>query len=350
MKPKYQALKETLIEQIRAGAFAEEFPIPSEAELSAKYSVSRNTVRQAMKELENEGYLYRARGKGTFIRNVSSLSSRKIALLLYDSRDLCHPVTMKMVSALSETLEQSGFLLDILASHRTFQEENLARLATNYAGFVLGTYRLDAMTVAELDKLAIPHLFVKSYLPGRDDPAVRIDFAKAGALAAQHLIECGCRTLGLVYPGRHIPIAAEFYDGICSASLENGVTLKREHVFETENYDGAKVEEAGLRIAELDSRPDGIIAASDDTAETLLEVFRRRGVRVPDDLMLTGCNDASELAKLTVPPLTTVHLPVQELGRRAGETITGMIRGTTFKTIMLEPELIIRQTTERHMK
>ena len=205
MKPKYQALKETLIEQIRAGAFAEEFPIPSEAELSAKYSVSRNTVRQAMKELENEGYLYRARGKGTFIRNVSSLSSRKIALLLSDSRDLCHPVTMKMVSALSETLEQSGFLLDILASHRTFQEENLARLATNYAGFVLGTYRLDAMTVAELDKLAIPHLFVKSYLPGRDDPAVRIDFAKAGALAAQHLIECGCRTLGLVYPGRHIP-------------------------------------------------------------------------------------------------------------------------------------------------
>ena len=49
--------------------------------------------------------------------------------------------------------------------------------------------------------------------------AVRIDFAKAGALAAQHLIECGCRTLGLVYPGRHIPIAAEFYDGICSAAL-----------------------------------------------------------------------------------------------------------------------------------
>ena len=82
MKPKYQTLKETLIEQIRTGAFAEEFPIPSEAELSAKYSVSRNTVRQAMKELENEGYLYRARGKGTFIRNISSLNSRKIALLI----------------------------------------------------------------------------------------------------------------------------------------------------------------------------------------------------------------------------------------------------------------------------
>lgn len=43
MKPKYQTLKETLIEQIRTGAFAEEFPIPSEAELSAKYSVSRAT-------------------------------------------------------------------------------------------------------------------------------------------------------------------------------------------------------------------------------------------------------------------------------------------------------------------
>ena len=49
MKPKYQTLKEALIEQIRTGAFAEEFPIPSEAELSAKYSVSRNTARKSMR-------------------------------------------------------------------------------------------------------------------------------------------------------------------------------------------------------------------------------------------------------------------------------------------------------------
>lgn len=75
MKPKYINLKESLIAQIRINAFPMDEPILSEAELSIKYQVSRNTVRQALKELETEGYLYRKQGKGTFIRRISSVQS-----------------------------------------------------------------------------------------------------------------------------------------------------------------------------------------------------------------------------------------------------------------------------------
>lgn len=251
--PKYVTVKEALITRIRAGAYSEDDPLFSEAELSVAYHASRNTIRQALKELENEGYIYRARGKGTFIRTCSSVNSQKIALLIYDTAELQSSVTMKMIAGLSETLEEAGFLLDILASHRTFQKENITRLAVNYGGFVIGTSHLDALTIGELGKLAIPHIFVKNYLPHMHDTSVRVDFARAGFLAACHLIDCGCRTLGVVYPGRQIPIASDFFDGVCAAALDQGVQLRKEHIFTTGSY----VCDAVTQAAEIPCRRCG---------------------------------------------------------------------------------------------
>jgi GntR family transcriptional regulator of arabinose operon len=345
MKPKYLFLKEALLAQIRSGLFARDTMIPSELELSEKHKISRNTVRQALQELENEGYLYRLRGKGTFVRSDGSVNARKIALLIYDTDDLRHSVTIEMIAGLSELLEQAGFILDILASHRTFQDENITRLAENYAGFVIATYRLDELTVAELNRLAIPHIFVKNYLPNRNDPGVRIDFVQAGFLAASHLIDCGCKNLGLVYPGRHIPIAADFFDGVCSAALENGVRLKKECLFATESYVCDKVKCAAETLAGNPARPEGVVAASDTTAKMLLETFRENGLHVPNDIMLVGCNDTSGLAAMTSPPLTTIRLPMREAGRATARGIIAMIRGDEPESLMLSPELVIRQST-----
>ena len=343
--PKYVTVKEALITRIRAGAYSEDDPLLSEAELSVAYHASRNTIRQALKELENEGYIYRARGKGPFIRTCSSVNSQKIALLIYDTAELQSSVTMKMIAGLSETLEEAGFLLDILASHRTFQKENITRLAVNYGGFVIGTSHLDALTIGELGKLAIPHIFVKNYLPHMHDTSVRVDFARAGFLAACHLIDCGCRTLGVVYPGRQIPIASDFFDGVCAAALDQGVQLRKEHIFTTGSYVCDAVTQAAEILAADADRPHGVIAASDTTASMLLEVFAKKGIRIPEDIQLTGCNDTSRVAKMTVPPLTTVRLPMREAGHVAGLKIMDMIRGIKTESVVLQPELILRGST-----
>lgn len=345
MKPKYLNLKESLIAQIRSEAFSQEHPISSEAELSADYQVSRNTVRQALKELESEGYLYRKQGKGTFIRRITSLNARKIALLIYDTADMRHSVTMEMITGLSEVLEENGYLLDIFASQRTFQEESITQLAGNYGGFVVSSFQLDELTLEELDKLAIPRIFVKNYLPNRHDPSVRIDFNHAGFLAASHLIECGCKSLGLVYPGRHLPIAADFFDGVCHAALEHGVRIRKEHIFATGSYVCEEVTHVAEILATDPARPDGIIAASDTTARMLLDVFTLAGIRVPEQIMITGCNDTSGLAKMTTPPLTTVRLPMREAGQITARKIMAMIRGEKEESTMLTPELVIRQST-----
>lgn len=66
--PKYYQLKKILIEKINNEEFEVNVPIPSERELTELYQVSRITVRKAIEELVNEGYLYKIQGKGTYVK------------------------------------------------------------------------------------------------------------------------------------------------------------------------------------------------------------------------------------------------------------------------------------------
>ena len=63
--PKYYILKKVLEEKIENEEFPADEPIPSERELMEMYQVSRITVRKAVDELVNEGYLHKLQGKGT---------------------------------------------------------------------------------------------------------------------------------------------------------------------------------------------------------------------------------------------------------------------------------------------
>ena len=134
MKPKYLILKEQIVHRIREGGYPPGKLIPSEAEFSAEFTISRNTVRQALKELETEGYLFRKRGKGTIVTETNSSTSRKIALFLYDNTDIRHSMTTEMITGLMAELDKAGYLLDILLSPRSYEDSNLSELAEKYTG------------------------------------------------------------------------------------------------------------------------------------------------------------------------------------------------------------------------
>ena len=75
----YQQLFKILIKQIEKGVFKPSEQIPTEMELSKRYKLNRHTVRQAIERLENEGFAYKIKGKGTFVANtkISYKVSRK---------------------------------------------------------------------------------------------------------------------------------------------------------------------------------------------------------------------------------------------------------------------------------
>jgi|LGOV01.1.fsa_nt_gb GntR family transcriptional regulator len=67
-QPKYLVVKNDMINHIENGTYGEDTLIPSERELMEMYDVSRITVRRALEELSNAGFLYRVHGKGTFVK------------------------------------------------------------------------------------------------------------------------------------------------------------------------------------------------------------------------------------------------------------------------------------------
>lgn len=75
--PLYSQLKNLLIEKIEKGEYPENSKIPSEQELCEHYGISRPTVRQAVTELTNNGYLYKEKGKGTFVAKSKSIIDMK---------------------------------------------------------------------------------------------------------------------------------------------------------------------------------------------------------------------------------------------------------------------------------
>lgn len=66
--PKYYVVKQSILEKIQSGDLESGAAIPSERELMTEQNVSRITVRKAVEELEQEGYLYKVQGKGTYVR------------------------------------------------------------------------------------------------------------------------------------------------------------------------------------------------------------------------------------------------------------------------------------------
>lgn len=341
---KYQHLKDYLIANVRSGKYGSNGKVDSEPALSKQFKLSRNTVRQAIKELESEGYFYRIQGKGTFVRDASPNISRKIALLIYDTAYMMHPITAELIRGIDHGLSQHDYALDILASQRTYQHEQISRLSESYAGLLIGAWQIDEMILNEIKKSSIPSLFVKNYPNDFREKALRIDFEKAGLLAAGHLINQGRKNLALITAGDEIAISFDFKKGVQQVCLEHGARLKAENIF-ISNYGDTemplKIAQFILRQTEL---PDGVICSTDEQAIALCKELHKHHIKVPDQIAVTGCNNAESSASFS-PSITTLELPMRELGKYAADMILKLICGKNIEPVIMEPNLIIREST-----
>ncbi|MDR1824253.1 MAG: LacI family transcriptional regulator [Bifidobacteriaceae bacterium] len=166
-----------------------------------------------------------------------------------------------------------------------------------------------------------------------------------GRSQAQHLIDLGHRRIGVIAGPKGKLFASERAHGaisaILDAGLEDPMALMRQGQFLYES--GLEI---GGELLDLPDRPTGIVANSDVSAWGVLEAARRRGLRVPEDLSVVGF-DGTKLAAWSVPRLTTVVQPLDEIARLAVGTIKGMIEGREpdRSRIQLATHLEVGETT-----
>lgn len=330
---KYQELKHDLTERIRSGEFGPEEQIEPELSLMKRFRLSRNTVRQALRELENEGCIYRIRGKGSFVRKNPPAESRKIAFLLYSSAYTTYPLTADIIRGVDAGLTREGYLLDIMVSPRNFHQENIAETAKHFSALLIGAYQLDELTLNALNKLTIPFRFVKNYHRNFAREAIRFDYREAGRLAAVHLAERGKKNLALLLSGNGCCIMNDFKDGVVQVCLEYGLRLSGNHLFQLDYEQTSEAARIGQKLEQESDPPDGVICASDELAAALMQTYSGP---------ITGCNDIPIAAEKQLP---TVKLNGYALGELAAHAILTDLKSETEPRKQYEmpsPEFILR--------
>ncbi len=141
MAIKYKWLAERLKEVVQRGLQAGNDKLPSENELCKRYHVSRQTVRQALKLLEQEGIIEKRQGSGSFATGLSSNhTENRIGLLVSTDQDYIYP---ELIHDITTTLQQHSYQTDVLLTRnridteRALLEEILLRKGDGYRGLIV---------------------------------------------------------------------------------------------------------------------------------------------------------------------------------------------------------------------
>jgi len=91
------------------------------------------------------------------------------------------------------------------------------------------------------------------------------------------------------------------------------------------------------------SRPTAVFAGNDEMAVGVYQAARRAGFGVPEDLSIVGFDD-TPMASRIWPPLTTVRLPIRDMGKAAAALLVHE-HGESPSLVSFTPEIIVRQST-----
>ncbi len=173
--------------------------------------------------------------------------------------------------------------------------------------------------------------------------ALPFDNFEGGRLATQHLLKLGHRRIAFIAGDPKHPDAKDRQRGYKAALAAADVAFNPALV-----VPGAYTEDSGHAAMQslLDSGEafSAVFAANDQMAFGAALALHRRRLRVPHDVSLVGFDDLAS-ALYTLPPLTTVHHPVTELGQIAAQAMLQLLAGETPTATLPAPRLIVREST-----
>ena len=164
--------------------------------------------------------------------------------------------------------------------------------------------------------------------------------------AVRFLLERGHRRIGLVHAPLSYAANRKRYDGYIEAITEAGLRIDHTLIAST-SYEVSEPVSAVTALLTVAHPPTAVFCTDDYKATGVLRAALGLGMRVPEDLSVMGHNNY-QISELTTPPLTTVTVPMFELGRSAGEILMRKITdpSTPIENLFFPNRLLIRDTVK----
>ena len=265
---------------------------------------------------------------------VPDLTNAIFTDLMQGVEDGAHELGYVVLLARSEDMQTRGETLDRLLGEGRVDGVLLQ------IGDALDTGALDAVLQA-----GSPIMLVNTTQPDFVGSVTLDDFG-AARIAAEHLIELGHRRIALANGLPTTFTARQRLAGFRAALTAAGLDVPADYITELGYEPSAGRQSLGL-LMRLAEPPTALLVANVNAAIGVLGEARNLGVRVPQDLSIVAVHDVW-LAKDLWPPLTTVRMPLYELGRRAVAELHARLGGGGVSDVRITdpaPELIVREST-----
>lgn len=255
----------------------------------------------------------------------------------------------ELLNGLDEAAQENGFFLVVSTSHRHLEEFNAAIQAMDKRidGLVIMAPELGAQDVMSIVESGTPVSFINTYVEGLRTDVFNFDNYGGAYALTRHLLDLGHRRIALIKGPSGAGDAQERVRGYRTAMTEAGFSDTAALEFDGD-YTQAAGFAAAKAILDADPRPSAIVAANDYCATGAISALNQAGVDIPGEMAITGFDGVTS-SQYTLPPLTTVRVPVREIGYRAFSRLVARLDGRVdeehLQQQVVPVELLEREST-----
>jgi DNA-binding LacI/PurR family transcriptional regulator len=321
-------------------------------DIAAAAGVSVATVSRALSRPEMVSPALKARietlcQERRYIPNHAARSltldrSRALGLVV---PTISNPVFSPLIDSVQAALEPQGYGLMIHCSRRHPGRELhqcQALIERGVDGIILGNPDHDPALFEMLNEFGMPFLCVGGSAHSTARPAVTYDAGAAIYLALDHLLARGHRAIAILSgPRTTTPVIADRLAAVRAALAASGVTVPESWCVEC-GYAAPEARLGAVSLLNAGEPPTAILCTGDLHALAAIAVCHDRGLRVPGDISVTGCNDL-DIAGFSTPSLSTVRTPYVEMGAKAAELMLALIGNIAIPPFTLLPSHLVER-------
>ncbi|OVE80259.1 hypothetical protein BVY01_00570 [bacterium I07] len=329
--PQYFQLQTWLMEQIDQGVFNTGDKVPTEEELVEMTGLARATIRQALRNLVQMGYLNRKKRLGTFVSDRTGIQTKKtmIGVLVPDIR---HGYAPELARGAEDEAANNMHSIILCNTDDLFVKANVHAqrlIDLDVSGVIfVPTAAADEKNESILNRLklrGIPCVLADRQITMHDADNVTTDNLEGGFRLTEYLIKNGHRriavTLSTLFSTERLRL-----NGYRKALEAHGIPYDPDLCYCNNR---PFVETRFMRYANqiLTAKKDvtAIFAGHDRIAYAVYQEAGKLGIRIPEDISLVGYDDLPSSGSHSVQ-LTTMHQPIYEMGRESMKLILKRIR------------------------
>ncbi|QDU35261.1 Arabinose metabolism transcriptional repressor [Poriferisphaera corsica] len=355
--PRYAAVRAMLQEKIISGEYALGQQIPTELALCKHYNLSRKTVHRAINELVADGFLFRRRGSGTFVKFKRSTEQKNLIGVLTSLNTIGYGAYDQIIESIQTEAKKQGYEI-LLYNNRQDSKTAYEQAAQLNKQKAIGSLFFPIQHTPNPNNLQIiqmlrntgQHVVVLDMLlDDCDDPDVSFVTAQNDEGVYQltkHLIEKGYKRIAFLTGDSTVYTINQREQGFRRGMSEAGLPIPNEYFLMTapREVSSQGIQEIQVLLA-MRQPPEVIICLHDMIALNILNYCQENNIDVPNTIAIAGFDDLEPAAKST-PSLTTVHQPLNEIGRTAFNLLIDKlnITGDDQRHIELPCDLIVRDS------